>query len=51
MVELSKQKTNLLIEDFDSTKEYVFKITAVGGGQESKPLHGKLKGERFGSVL
>ncbi|XP_024154110.1 collagen alpha-1(XIV) chain isoform X3 [Oryzias melastigma] len=46
VVELSKQKTNLLIEDFDSTKEYVFKITAVGGGQESKPLHGKLKAQR-----
>ncbi|CAG5888133.1 unnamed protein product [Menidia menidia] len=46
VVQLSKQKTKLIIEDFDASKEYSFKITALKGAQESKPLKGKHEGKR-----
>ncbi|XP_034748704.1 collagen alpha-1(XIV) chain-like [Etheostoma cragini] len=39
--QVSKQEAKLLIQDFDPSKEYNFKIMAVGGGQQSKPLHAK----------
>nr|XP_033493056.1 collagen alpha-1(XIV) chain-like isoform X3 [Epinephelus lanceolatus] len=40
-VQVSKQDAKLLIEDFDPSKEYNFKIIAVSGGQQSKPLQAK----------
>jgi len=47
VVQLSKQETKLIIEEFDSSKEYNFRITAVKGGQESKALQGKHEGKRL----
>nr|XP_046274514.1 collagen alpha-1(XIV) chain isoform X1 [Scatophagus argus] len=40
-VQVSKQEAKLLIEDFDPSKEYNFKIIAVKGRQQSKPLQAK----------
>ncbi|KAM9737140.1 collagen alpha-1(XIV) chain isoform 2-T2 [Menidia menidia] len=48
VVQLSKQKTKLIIEDFDASKEYSFKITALKGAQESKPLKGKHEAQQSG---
>lgn len=45
-VEVSKQEAKLLIEDFDPSKEYNFKIIAVSGNQQSKPLQAKHEGKR-----
>lgn len=45
-VEVSKQEAKLLIEDFDPSKEYNFKIIAVSGSQQSKPLQAKHEGKR-----
>uniref|UniRef100_A0A3Q3QYN1 Collagen, type XIV, alpha 1b n=1 Tax=Monopterus albus TaxID=43700 RepID=A0A3Q3QYN1_MONAL len=47
-VQVSKQEAKLLIEDFNPTNEYNFKITAVGRGRESKPLHAKHEAQRSG---
>ncbi|XP_063321667.1 collagen alpha-1(XIV) chain-like [Pelmatolapia mariae] len=41
VVQASKQEAKLVIEDFDPSKTYNFKIIAVHEGQESKPLQGK----------
>uniref|UniRef100_A0A669EPT3 Collagen type XIV alpha 1 chain n=1 Tax=Oreochromis niloticus TaxID=8128 RepID=A0A669EPT3_ORENI len=41
VVQASKQEPKLVIEDFDPSKTYNFKIIAVHEGQESKPLQGK----------
>lgn len=46
-VQVSKQEAKLLIEDFDPSKEYNFKIIAVSGGRESKPLQAKHEGKRL----
>uniref|UniRef100_A0A8D3D0X4 Collagen alpha-1(XIV) chain-like n=1 Tax=Scophthalmus maximus TaxID=52904 RepID=A0A8D3D0X4_SCOMX len=43
-VQVSKQEAKLLIDNFDPSKEYDFKIIAVGGGRESKPLQAKHQG-------
>lgn len=43
---MSKQEAKLLIEDFDPSKEYNFKIIAVSGKQQSKPLQAKHEGKR-----
>ncbi|MEQ2292844.1 hypothetical protein AMECASPLE_026944 [Ameca splendens] len=48
-VELAKQETNLVIKDFDPSKEYNFKIFAVNKGKESKPLQGKYEAQQLGS--
>lgn len=45
MVQVSKQEAALLIRDFDQSKEYSFKIMAVAGGRESKPLQAKHEGK------
>lgn len=42
---VSKQEAKLLIKDFDPSKEYNFRITAINGGQESKALQAKHEGE------
>ncbi|XP_076610393.1 collagen alpha-1(XIV) chain isoform X2 [Chaetodon auriga] len=47
-VQVSKQEAKLLIEDFDPSKEYNFKIIAVRGRQQSKPLQAKHEGQRSG---
>nr|XP_019967670.1 PREDICTED: collagen alpha-1(XIV) chain-like [Paralichthys olivaceus] len=47
-VQVSKQEAKLLIEDFDPSKEYDFKIVAVSGGRESKPLQAKHEAQRSG---
>ncbi|KAM4631025.1 collagen alpha-1(XIV) chain isoform 2-T2 [Polymixia lowei] len=47
-VQVSKQEGKLIISTFDPSKEYYFKITAVSGAQESKPLHGKHEAQRSG---
>uniref|UniRef100_A0A3Q1EMQ6 Fibronectin type-III domain-containing protein n=1 Tax=Acanthochromis polyacanthus TaxID=80966 RepID=A0A3Q1EMQ6_9TELE len=41
VAEVSKQDAKLIIEDFDLSKEYNFKIIAIRGGKESKPLQAK----------
>ncbi|GLD59510.1 collagen alpha-1(XIV) chain-like isoform X1, partial [Lates japonicus] len=41
VVQVSKQEAKLLIEDFDPSKGYEFKIIAVNKGRESKPLQAK----------
>uniref|UniRef100_A0A8C4IQV2 Collagen alpha-1(XIV) chain n=1 Tax=Dicentrarchus labrax TaxID=13489 RepID=A0A8C4IQV2_DICLA len=40
-VQVSKKGAKLLIEDFDPSKEYNFKIIALSGKQQSKPLQAK----------
>ncbi|XP_059205757.1 collagen alpha-1(XIV) chain-like [Centropristis striata] len=45
-VQVSKQEAKLLIEDFDPSKEYNFKIFAVSGAQQSKPLQAKHEAQR-----
>lgn len=47
VVPVSKQETKLLIEDYDPSKDYNFKIFAVKAGKESKPLQGKQEGTRL----
>ncbi|XP_041665058.1 collagen alpha-1(XIV) chain-like isoform X1 [Cheilinus undulatus] len=47
-VELSKQEAKLVINNFDSSKEYNFKIFAVSGGRQSKPLQAKHEAQRSG---
>ncbi|CAK6979721.1 hypothetical protein PFLUV_G00160810 [Scomber scombrus] len=47
---ISKQEAKLIIEDFDPSKEYNFKITAVHRGQESKPLRAKHEAVQRSSV-
>ncbi|KAG8004826.1 Collagen alpha-1(XIV) chain, partial [Nibea albiflora] len=47
-VQVSKQETKLLIKDFDPSKEYNFKIIAVSGKQQSKPLQAKHEAQRSG---
>ncbi|KAF7653979.1 hypothetical protein LDENG_00076160 [Lucifuga dentata] len=47
-VQVSKHDTKLLIENFDPSKEYNFKIIAVNGAQESKPLQAKLEAQHLG---
>ena len=42
---MSRTEQKLVIEDVDPSKEYDFKITAVNGALESKPLKGKLEGK------
>ncbi|XP_024865789.1 collagen alpha-1(XIV) chain isoform X3 [Kryptolebias marmoratus] len=46
VVPLSKQETKLLIEDYDPSKDYNFKIFAVKAGKDSKPLQGKQEAQR-----
>uniref|UniRef100_A0AAY4BGA7 Collagen alpha-1(XIV) chain n=1 Tax=Denticeps clupeoides TaxID=299321 RepID=A0AAY4BGA7_9TELE len=43
--QVSKEEGKVVIDDFDPNKEYSFKVIAVSGSLESKPLHGKYKGE------
>ncbi len=45
-VQVPKEEAKLLIRDFDPSKEYNFKIVAVRGRQQSKPLQAKHEGER-----
>uniref|UniRef100_A0A671TND3 Collagen type XIV alpha 1 chain n=1 Tax=Sparus aurata TaxID=8175 RepID=A0A671TND3_SPAAU len=45
-VQVSKQDAKLVIGDFDPLKEYNFKIFAVSGQQQSKPLQAKHEGKR-----
>lgn len=51
MVQASKQEPKLVIEDFDPSKTYNFKIIAVHEGQESKPLQGKHEGKRLTPLI
>uniref|UniRef100_A0A8C4IMF4 Collagen alpha-1(XIV) chain n=1 Tax=Dicentrarchus labrax TaxID=13489 RepID=A0A8C4IMF4_DICLA len=47
-VQVSKKGAKLLIEDFDPSKEYNFKIIALSGKQQSKPLQAKHEAQRSG---
>ncbi|KAL6100252.1 col14a1 [Pungitius sinensis] len=47
-VEVSKQEAELLIDDFDPSKEYDFKVVALSGGQQSKPLQAKHEAQQSG---
>ncbi|XP_068592997.1 collagen alpha-1(XIV) chain-like isoform X3 [Cebidichthys violaceus] len=47
-IEVSKQEAKLLIDDFDPSKEYSFKVVAVNGGQQSKPLQAKHEAQQSG---
>ncbi|KAM9385496.1 collagen alpha-1(XIV) chain [Pholidichthys leucotaenia] len=40
-VQVSKQEAKVVISDYSPSKEYSFKIIAVGGGKESRPLQAK----------
>uniref|UniRef100_A0A3B5B8X3 Collagen, type XIV, alpha 1b n=1 Tax=Stegastes partitus TaxID=144197 RepID=A0A3B5B8X3_9TELE len=51
VVEVSKQDAKLIIENFDPSKEYNFKIIAVRGGKESKPLQAKHEGKKRSLLL
>uniref|UniRef100_A0A669DZ60 Collagen type XIV alpha 1 chain n=1 Tax=Oreochromis niloticus TaxID=8128 RepID=A0A669DZ60_ORENI len=51
VVQASKQEPKLVIEDFDPSKTYNFKIIAVHEGQESKPLQGKHEGKRLTPLI
>ncbi|XP_016896657.1 collagen alpha-1(XIV) chain isoform X2 [Cynoglossus semilaevis] len=45
-VQLPKTETTLVIQQFDPSKEYEFKIIAVSGGRESRPLVAKHEAQR-----
>uniref|UniRef100_A0AAQ4Q4Z8 Fibronectin type-III domain-containing protein n=1 Tax=Gasterosteus aculeatus aculeatus TaxID=481459 RepID=A0AAQ4Q4Z8_GASAC len=47
-VEVSKQDAKLLIDDFDPSKEYNFKVVALSGGQQSKPLQATHEAQQSG---
>ncbi|KAM8841502.1 collagen alpha-1(XIV) chain isoform 2-T2 [Spinachia spinachia] len=47
-IEVSKQDAMLLIDDFDPSKEYNFKVVALNGGQQSKPLQAKHEAQQSG---
>uniref|UniRef100_A0A3B3XRF1 Fibronectin type-III domain-containing protein n=1 Tax=Poecilia mexicana TaxID=48701 RepID=A0A3B3XRF1_9TELE len=51
VLELAKQETKLVIKDYDASKDYNFKISAVNGGKESKPLQGKHEGRNLEILL
>uniref|UniRef100_A0A3Q2VAP2 Collagen, type XIV, alpha 1b n=1 Tax=Haplochromis burtoni TaxID=8153 RepID=A0A3Q2VAP2_HAPBU len=51
VVQASKQEAKLVIDDFDPSKTYNFKIIAVHEGQESKPLQGKHEGKRMTPLI
>uniref|UniRef100_A0A672GQ45 Collagen, type XIV, alpha 1a n=1 Tax=Salarias fasciatus TaxID=181472 RepID=A0A672GQ45_SALFA len=38
----------VLITDYNPSKDYTFSVIAVSGGEQSRPLQGRLKGERDG---
>uniref|UniRef100_A0A3B4UGD6 Fibronectin type-III domain-containing protein n=1 Tax=Seriola dumerili TaxID=41447 RepID=A0A3B4UGD6_SERDU len=48
VVQVSRREAKLLIEDFDPSKEYNFKIIALNRGKESKPLQAKHEAQRSG---
>uniref|UniRef100_A0A671TKY2 Collagen type XIV alpha 1 chain n=1 Tax=Sparus aurata TaxID=8175 RepID=A0A671TKY2_SPAAU len=50
-VQVSKQDAKLVIGDFDPLKEYNFKIFAVSGQQQSKPLQAKHEAQRSGIAM
>lgn len=35
----------MVVEDYDPSKEYHFKISALSGAQESRPIEAKYPGE------
>ena len=43
-VQVSKEG-KMVVEDYDPSKEYHFKISALSGAQESRPLEAKYPGE------
>lgn len=45
-VQVLKQDAKAVITDFDSSKEYSFKVYTVSGSQLSKPLLGTYKGNQ-----
>lgn len=45
-VKVSKEDPKAVITDFDSRKEYSFKVYTVSGSQMSKPLLGTYKGNQ-----
>ncbi|KAL7868312.1 hypothetical protein SRHO_G00096960 [Serrasalmus rhombeus] len=45
-VQVTKEEAKFVISDFDHSKEYTFKIIALNGGQQSKPLLGSYKASR-----
>lgn len=51
MVQVSKQDAKLVIEDFDPSKGYNFKIIAINEEQESKPLQGIHEGKRYTPLI
>ncbi|KAI9536785.1 hypothetical protein NQZ68_031093 [Dissostichus eleginoides] len=50
-IEVLKQEAKLVIEDYDPSKEYNFKIIAVSGGQQSKPLQAKHEAQQSGVAM
>ncbi|KAM9495088.1 collagen alpha-1(XIV) chain isoform 1-T1 [Clarias gariepinus] len=45
-VQVSKESTKAVINDFDNSKEYSFKVFTISGSQNSKPLLGTYKASR-----
>lgn len=43
-MQVSKESTKAVINDFDNSKEYNFKVFTISGSQNSKPLLGTYKG-------
>ncbi|XP_029958698.1 collagen alpha-1(XIV) chain [Salarias fasciatus] len=43
---VSKSDSKVLITDYNPSKDYTFSVIAVSGGEQSRPLQGRLKGER-----
>ncbi|KAK5854599.1 hypothetical protein PBY51_004779 [Eleginops maclovinus] len=50
-IEVLKQEAKLVIEHYDPSKEYNFKIIAVSGGQQSKPLQAKHEAQQSGVAM
>ncbi|XP_033980674.1 collagen alpha-1(XIV) chain-like isoform X3 [Trematomus bernacchii] len=50
-IEVLKQEAKLVIEDYDPSKEYNFKIIALSGGQQSKPLQAKHEAQQSGVAM
>uniref|UniRef100_A0A3B1JSK0 Collagen type XIV alpha 1 chain n=1 Tax=Astyanax mexicanus TaxID=7994 RepID=A0A3B1JSK0_ASTMX len=44
-VQVTKEEAKAVIADFDHSKEYSFRVIALSGAQESKPLLGSYKGK------
>ena len=47
VIQVPKNEGKAVIENFDRAQEYNFKVVALSGNKESKPLVGQYKGEKL----